>query len=309
MSPDFAEFEKARIELKFLITSNFKHMNKIQFLIVLVSSTIFAQNSNDYKVVQFKGNDSINGYVSKIVRFNDNGQVIYEETKDFMFSRLSGLVDNRDTFFYRDTLLIKKKTEYPQSENKNEITYKYNANNQLIKETHKSFEKRLKKRKIDDGCLIEDNDFKRASWKITSQLNYKYNSSGKVIESYSPKVHWNEQNRYLYEYDENGKTSKIRSLHNDEIIYTEIRFNNENGYDYCRIWHEDETNKDCIKKSQVKFKLNNHGKVIECSKPDETRIPGNITEKYFYNCDGSLYKKQRFDTNGKLEITHVYIKI
>ena len=291
-------------------------MRKLILNIVFILTSFFslAQEKKDYKVYQFEQNDSLNGHISKIVRYNKNGLKSYEELVDYKVSKLSGFSDYIDNYFYNDTLLIKTQTTYNNSERKAETTFEYNSDNQLIKETVSSYERRLKedlKKGIEYGdCIIEEEDYeKNPSWKIETEKFFKYNSKGQLIETYAPEKSQSRQNRYLYRYNYDGLIEKVTSLENDEVIWEEFRENFENGnYDYIRLWSNDFTFRNvCRSVGKKRFKYDNRNNLIEKSRPDETGILGIVKTKFYYDDNDVLIKQERYNTKDELEITHIYI--
>jgi|GEM_PF-5075762 hypothetical protein len=43
------------------------------------------------------------------------------------------------------------------------------------------------------------------------------------------------------------------------------------------------------------------------TKPDETGIRGDVKIKNYYNQNNELIKQERYNTENKLEITHLYL--
>lgn len=284
--------------------------------IVLILTTLFsiAQEKKDYKVYQFEQYDSLNGHISKIVRFNKDGLKSYEELIDYKNSKLSGFSDYIDNHFYNDALLIKTETTYNNSERKAETTFEYNSDNQLIKEIFSSYERRLKKdlkKGVEYGdCIIEEEDYeKNPSWEIETEKYFKYNSKGQLIETYAPEKSQSRQNRYIYRYNYDGLIEKVTSLENDEVIWEEFRENFENGnYDYIRLWSNEFTFKNvCRSVGSKRFQYDSRNNLIEKSRPDETGIRGIVKIRFYYDDNDVLIKTERYNTKDELEITHIYI--
>jgi len=294
----------------------FAHEMKKTILIIsflLVTFIAFSQQKRNYKIFQFAENDSLNGHICKIVKFNERGLKSYEESIDYKFSKLVGRTDYIDKYYYKDTLITRIET------NRGEI-YKsvtklsYNNKNQLVKTKISDFETRLKKnikKGIEFGdCIIEDDDFeKNPSWKTYKIEFIKYDSKGRKIETYIPENFDISQNRYLYSYNYDGLLEKITSLENNEIIWEEFRENFENGnYDYIRLWKNEYNFKElCRSVGKVRFFYNDKNLLIESTKPDETGIRGDVKVKYYYNEKNELIKEERYSTENILEITHLYL--
>lgn len=290
-------------------------MRKLILNIIFVFTTLLsvAQEKKDYKVYQFEQKDSLNGHISKIVKYNKNGLKSYEELIDYKVSKLSGFSNYIDNYFYNDTLLVKTITTYKNSENKAKRSFEYNSDKQLIKESFSTYEKRLKrdlKKGIQYGdCIIEEEDYeKNPSWKIETEKYFKYNSNGQLTETYAPEKSKSRQNRYLYRYNYDGLIEKVTSLENDEVIWEEFRENFENGdYNYIRLWSNDFTLKNvCRSGREVRHKYDDRNNLIEHSKPDETGIRGIVKTKYYFDNKDVLIRQERYNTNNELEITHVY---
>lgn len=291
-------------------------MKTVNFSIIFILTSLFsiAQEKKDFKIYQFEKSDSINGHISKIVKYDTNGLKTYEELIDYKVSKLSGFSDYKDNYYYNDTLLIKTVTTYNNSENKAETNFKYNSNNQLIKETFSSYERRLKK-DLKKGfaygdCNIEEEDYeKNPNWEIETEKYFKYNSKGQLTETYAPEKSESSQNRYLYRYNYDGQIEKITSLENDEVIWEEFRENFENGnYDYIRLWANDFTFKNvCRSVGAKRYKYDKNNNLIEKSKPDETGIRGIVKTRFYYDDNDILIKQERYNTEDELEITHIYI--
>lgn len=282
---------------------------------MLFSLLSFSQEKNNFRIYQFEQNDSLKGHISKIVKYNSDGLKSYEELTNYKISKLSAISDYIDNYFYNDTLLVRIDKTFKNSENKAKTIFDYNSDNQLIKETISTYERRLKRKnkKIfddDDDCMIDEEDYeKKPSWKIIMEKYFKYNSKRQLIESYAPEKSESRQNRYLYRYNFDDEIEKVTSLENDEIIWEEFRENFENGnYDYIRLWSNKFTFKNvCRSIGAIKYKYDDRNNLIESSKPDETGIRGYVTTKYYYNDNNSILKKERYNTKNELEVTHVYI--
>lgn len=291
-------------------------MKKHTFLkiLLIISFISFSQQKRDYKVYQFFGNDSLNGHICKTVKFNQNGQKMFEELVDYKSSKVDGTSDYMENYFYKDTLLIKAEETSRTTKYRKITNYKYNNSNQLTSKEFKSYDIRLKKnlkKGIAYGdCIIDEKDYdKNASWKIDSQIFYKYNSKNQLIEYYAPKYHWDDQNRYLYEYDENGKIAKETSLNHEEVIWEKYFVNLENGYDYIMNWENEfkiSTRKDWPYHYEVRFYKDNNNNIIRQTITDKDgKIEYEIKKQF--NVNNQITKEERFNENGEIEITHKYI--
>lgn len=291
-------------------------MNNNIFLkiFLLVSFLSFSQQKKDFKIYQFFGNDSLNGHICKIVKFNQIGLKIYEELIDYKSSKVVGTSDYVENYLYKDTLLISSEETNRNSKDKRTVNYTYNSSNYLISKEFKSYKIRLKKN-IKKGiaygdCIIDEKDYeKNATWEIDSQIFYKYNSKNQLIEYYAPKYHWDNQNRYLYEYDENGKLAKETSLNHNEIIWEKYIVNQENGYDFIMNWENEykiSSRTDWPHHYEIRYFKDTNNNII---KQTETGKNGKIEYeiKKFYNKENQITKEERYNENSELEITHKYI--
>ena len=280
-------------------------------LIFFIPFFSISQQKRNYKIYQFTENDSLHGHISKIVKFNNKGQKIFEELIDFKSSRAYGMSDYIENYFYQDTLLIKVEESFRNSISKRTTDYQYNSSNQLVEKEFKSFEKRLKKRtKRNQTCIITEKDYyKNPTWKIESQIFYTYNSKNQQIEYYAPKYHWNSQNRYTYEYDENGKLSKEASFNHNKIIWEKYIENRINGYDYITNWDTEfniESREDWPYYYEVRFYKDSNNNIIKQTETDKNgNLEFEIRKKY--NNLNEIIKEERYNGDGKLEITHNYI--
>lgn len=264
----------------------------------------------NYKIYQYFENDSLNGKISKIVKFNSKNQKTYEETNDYNFSKLTSISDYNATYFYKGFLLDKIETTYPNSVSRFLEKFKYNHKNKLICSISKSYEKRLKKNRKNDSDLISEEDYEtKPSWKIDSKTNYKYDENGNLIETSIPTKFNKSQNVYRYTYyDENP--IKISSYENERLIWDEFRqYINKTDYNFIRIWLDGDFNiiDTCKNFGKVSFKFDSRNRIEEISEPDITGIPGNVTTKFFYNSNGLIKKIEKYNTKNEIELTNVYI--
>ncbi len=286
-------------------------MKKLLIVLLLISSYASCQEKkNDYKIIQFEGNDNQNSQVVKEVKLNENMQVFFEKYSGFKTSKYNSFSDVEITNYYEDKLLVKTTKYYPNSIDADSarIEYKYNAKSQLIERRHFDFKKRLKKTIEFGDCLIDSIDYEPyPTWKLESSISFKYDNKGRKIEYYAPEIHWDSQNHYFYEYDEQDNLIKETSLNNDELIWEKYFSFVYNGYDYFYNRDADVTIKN---KSEwpyyykVRFKKDSKGNIIEETK---TRKDGTLDyriEKEYEN--NQIVKEQRFNRNNELELTKIY---
>lgn len=278
-------------------------------LLCFINYVSLSQLKRNYKIYQFTENDSANGHISKIVKFNNNNLIIYEETIDFKFSRLRAITDCIENNYYKDSLLIKTETTYRNSIKKQIVEFNYNKN-YLKNKIVKTYETRLKKKKNHEDCLLDDEDFeKKPTWKTIFEEKIIYNSNGQKTERIVNEKEFNSQKRYLYFYNYDGLLTKIKLLEDDEIIWEEFREYLEKGnYDYIRLWKNEYSFKDiCRSIGKIRFVYDEKNLLIEMTKPDETGIRGDVKIKNYYNQNNELIKQERYNTENELEITHLYL--
>lgn len=264
-------------------------------LILFLVSNISLSQEIDYKIYQFKENDSINGHISKIVKFNEQGLVIYKEYIDFLETGVKGKVDHRVVFFYKNNLLTEELRTYGGSDYKFKIEYKYNSNRQLVKEIHKSYLQKQKK----------------WSWVVVSKTEHKYNTKGQKTETHIDKKHNDsEANTILYYYNNDDLLIKKTRLYNDGNLLEEFIIHYEQGnYDYMILSSKYGYNFENSCRSIGRFRTlyDKHENVIETSHPDETGIRADVKNRFYYDKNNRKVKYERINTKGELEITHIYI--
>ncbi len=286
-------------------------MKNLLILLLLTTSIVSCQEKySNYKVIQFEGNEKQNSQIVKEVNLNENGQIRFEKYSGFKTSKYNSFVDVEIMNFYKDTLIVKTLKYYPNSIDADSarIEYTYNDKNQLIQRKHFDFKKRLKKTLEFGDCLIDSTDYEPyPTWKIKSNITFKYDKKGQKIEYYAPEIHWDRQNHYFYEYDVKGNLIKETSLEDDELIWEKHFSFVSNGYDFFYNRDAETTIKnksDWPYYYEVRFKKDSQGNVIEESK---TRKDGTLDyriEKEYKN--NRIIKEQRFNQNNELELTKIY---
>lgn len=286
-------------------------MNKLLILLLLTTSFASCQEKySDYKVIQVEGNEKQNSQVVKEVSINENGQIQFEKYSGFKTSKYNSFVDVEITNFYKDTLLIETLKYYPNSIDADSarIEYTYNDKNQLIRRKHFDFKKRLKKTLEFGDCLIDSTHYEQyPTWKLISNISFRYDKKGQKVEYYAPEIHWDSQNHYFYEYDHKGNLVKETSLEDDELIWEKHYRFVTNGYDFFYNRDPETTIKnksDWPYYYEVRFKKDSQGNVIEESK---TRKDGTLDcriEKEYQ--DNRIVKEKSFNRNNELELTKIY---
>ena len=285
-------------------------MNKLLILLLLFSSLASCQEKKaDFKITQLEGTET-NGQIAKEVKYNYNGQIKFEKLTGFKTTKNNSFIDVEETYFYQDTLLIRTLKYFPNSIDADSarIEYRYNDKKQLIERTHFDYKKRLKKSLEFGDCLIDSTDFdSKATWKLESKIIFKYDKQGRKIEYYAPETHWDRQNHYYYEYDNEGNLIKETSLNNDELIWEKYFDYLENGYDF---FYNRQPNTKIENKSdwpyfyQIRYVKDNEGNILEESKKGKDgTLDYRIIREYKNN---RIINEKRYNRNNDLELTYIY---
>lgn len=284
----------------------------LNLMFLLFTSATLCQVKSDFKVYQFFGNDSINGHISKIVKYNNKGQLVFEKLTNYKTSKYNGFSDVTETHFYIDTLLTKTLRAYPRGilYDSTRTEFIYNRQKQLIGKTYFDFKKRLKKDLEFGDCLIDTTDFHpKPTWEIYSKIKLKYNKQGQKIEYYAPEYHWDSQNRYLYQYDNIGRLIKETSLDNDEIFWDKYFFYVKNGFDY---YYNRDSKKIINNKSDCpyyysfrEYKDDNGNIILETdSKKDGSQ---DYRIERVFDKENRILSEKRYDSKNEKELTKIYI--
>lgn len=283
-------------------------MKKVILLILLLIFTLNYSQKKNFQIFQFEKKDSLNGHISKIVRFNEKGLKIYEELNDFKSSSVDGMGDYMEHYFYRDTLMMRSETAYKNSDEKRLTINSYNKKNLLETQEFKSFERRIRK-DVKKGfgigdCIITKDDYEKTpTWKTESKVHYSYNSKDQRIEYFAPEVHWSNQNRYKYEYDSLGRKSKIISLENDTVLYEESISYKDGIEERNLVWAREKDFEPHHYFISTKKDSNNNPVEIRRSNADGT-LEFIILKSY--DSSNRIVSEKRLDSEGNLEITHLY---
>ncbi|WP_026450104.1 hypothetical protein [Aequorivita capsosiphonis] len=285
-------------------------MNKLLFLIIFISSLISCQEKkSDFKITQFEGTEK-NGQISKEVKYNDNGQIKFAKLTGFKTTKYISSADFEETYFYKDTLLIKTLIYYPNSIDADSARteYRYNNKNQLIERAQYDYKKRLKKTLEFGDCLIDSTDYEpQATWKLESRIEYKYDDAGRKIEYYAPETHWDSQNHYYYEYNSQDCLIKETSLNDNKLIWEKHFDYLENGYDYFynRLPITKIENKsDWPYFYKVRYVKDNKGNILEESEKGKDGTLNYRIIREFKN--NRIINEKRYNRNNDLELTYIY---
>ena len=279
-------------------------------MLLLLSFTIaISQIRSDFNVFQFLGNDSIDGHVSRIVKFNSNGQIRYEELIDYKTSRYGGFADKRETHFYNDTLLVKTLREYPKQviADSGRIEYKYNDRNKLIQKTNYDYQKRLKRELEFGDCLIDSSYYhSKPTWQIKSIFNFEYDSLGRKIAYYTsdkyPYTHFN----YRFQYNKKNNLIKETSLDDQGISWGKFYSHKFNGYDYYYVRDTLSTYNN-VKRFIYKYRKTKDldGNIITEYTSNRNPYQEFRIERVFDNFNRVISEK-RYDGNNRLELSKYF---
>jgi len=208
-------------------------MTNIKYIIVLCFILFSCKEKSgklNYEIFQIEKTDSLNGHISKIVKYNENGQIEYEKLIDFISNQGWARSDEEIMYFYKDSLLVKTlKKHFSVFQDSSRIEFFYNDKHQLVKRLNYLKYRPLKKDTL-SGCIVFNEDFETISiWELTNSELFKYNKDGLQIERYIPE-NAEYQNRFLFEYDNNGKIIKESNLRENELIEVIVYEYVENGY-------------------------------------------------------------------------------
>ncbi|WP_299112196.1 hypothetical protein [uncultured Winogradskyella sp.] len=289
----------------------YKHLTLVLFALILFSCQ---NNSFDYKVIQYKGTDSLNANETKEVKFNEIGLVKSEIYRGYKTDVANGTSDVNTTYLYNDTLLIETLNHYPNNPkgiccDSSKTEFFYNSIKQLEKRKHYNYQKRLKKN-IEFKDVITSEDYEpEPTWKLSAELEFKYNDKGQKTERHSPIIHWDSQNRFLWEYYDDGKIKQEKSLDHNRIIWIKDYEYNDNGYHYTLTWY-DYHGKPKKTMSEYfgrlyEFLVDSNGNEIE---EKVTNGNGNVISRKIteYNKNGKIKKTVVLDKNNIPSMTHIY---
>lgn len=256
------------------------------------------------KEYYFHGKDSTELNLQKISKFHKENQIASES--DLLTS--PNTKKGRKHFYdYKDTLLVQKRTVNAMKDS-TKVVYFYNDKNQLVKREHYSFKKRIspevieKHRKSTDILLSKIDFDENRSWDKYSEINFVYDSLGQKTEYYAPDLHWDNQNKYKWFYDENGNISIKQSWSHNELIWTENYSYEDNEYSFTRTWNDKDYQNDL---KFIVFKNENGEKIKELTLRNEI-IQNKRTFEYYDN--GMLKRKIVYGENNEPLITYIYRK-
>lgn len=248
--------------------------------------------------------DSFELNLQKITEFYLDNQIASESH----LLTSSNTEKGRKVFYdYKDSLLVQKRTVNERKDS-TKVVYLYNNENQLIKQEHFTFKKRLRpeiieKQKENIDWIISEKDYEeKRSWDKISEIEFSYDSVGRKIEYYAPNLHWDNQNKYTWLYDEEGNIQMKQSWNNDELIWTEHYTYATDEIYYTRVWNGN----DFQKNLEFFISMNNKGQKIK----ELTLKNGNVQNKrtFEYYTNGMPKKKIVYDENDEPLVTYIYKK-
>ena len=270
----------------------------IILLCIVVLSCEQKSDQLSYRIYQFKKNDSLNGHISKIVSYNSDGLIAFEKQDDFISIKGWPTSDIETTHYYKDSLRVKTLKKYYDrlSIDSMRIEYIYNEKQQLIKRLN--FEKyRPFKKDRTTSCLASEDDFEaEAIWKLSHTELFKYNEAGLKIERYIPEQK-KFQNRFLFEYDNDGRIIKKSFLSEAELIEVV-------SYKYVDNGHTLISNSGRVGNDDYRFKKDEKGNSIEEQKKWDGKQIYRI-ERVYDDHDRVLVERG-YNDKDELKITHKY---
>ena len=148
------------------------------------------------------------------------------------------------------------------------------------------------------GCIIMPEDYeKEPTWQVNQIVLYQYDSLGRLILRYSP-IFQNSQNRFEYQYNEDGNLIVEKSLDESTPIYT-INYQYKENQTISNLQWDNENWRGTI---QIKT-FDKFGNLIKKStiKNDEEWI-----EIYEYNVENKLIRFSAYNSDGEIGLTHIY---
>jgi hypothetical protein len=247
-------------------------------------------------VYQYIKSDSTNPTVAKSIDYSRNGRIVTELFNDYMG------YDGIYQYYYQDTLLVKRKYAADNLDSTQTI-YTYDYEGKIISEVHYRYEKRLRLDRESKGDIVSEDDYdKEKSWAKSSEIKYTYDSRDRKIEYYAPSIHWDDQNRYTWSYNESGQIKEHCSYKHDKLIWKEEYKYSGNTMSIKRTWI------DSGDFSQITQKLDKNNRMPEEITLDEKGQFVNKT-KHEYGDDGLIKKKATYDTDGNPITTYIYVYV
>jgi len=277
--------------------------NKIKIIIIFIflvgcRNQILQSNKLNYKVFQYKENDSLNGHISKIVKFNNKHLISYEKYIDYFEDGYFRTGDKVITYNYKDTLLINEIIKYTNSfkQDSSKIDYLYNNKGTLQKKIYNIHYRSFKK-EIPNGCLVDSSDFEpKAKWKIDHTEYYKFKNK-KIVEKRIPNFMESEI-KYQYKYDKKERILK-------EIYYLGDELVSEKKYEYTEKGYNLTSKGNWNGIEKYRFIRDHKGNIIQETKEWRKKQMYRIERRY--DIKNRIILEQHYDDKNKLKLTNKYI--
>ncbi|WGH76174.1 hypothetical protein P8625_03120 [Tenacibaculum tangerinum] len=257
------------------------------------------------KEYYFHENDSSKLNLQKITKFYSVNQIASESHLLTSSSTEKG----RKIFYdYKDSLLVQKRT-VNEKKDSTKVVYSYNNRNQLIKREYFTFKKRLRpeiieKQRESTDCIISETDYEEnRSWDKISEIDFSYDSIDRKTQYYAPNLHWDNQNKYKWFYDEKGNIKIKESWNHNELIWTENYSYENNEYSFTRNWNNEDTQKE-FKFFVYKNKFGQ--KIKEVTMKNDSIQQSKKTYEYYKN--GMIKRKVVYGESDKRLTTYIYKK-
>ena len=257
------------------------------------------------KEYYFHGKDSSKLNLQKISKFYSEKEIASES---HLLTSTNTETGRKIFYDYKDTLLVQTRTINSKKDSTKTI-YFYNSKNQLVKQEHFYFKKKLRpeiieKMKNSNDISFGEKDFeKERSWDKSSEIYFSYDSIGQKIEYYAPKFHWDNQNKYKWFYDNEGNITTKQSWNHNELIWTESYSYEKNDYSFTRVWN----NEDYQKEFKFYVFKNKFGqKIKEITIKNDSIQVSKKTYQYYRN--GMKKRKDIYGENNERLTTYIYKK-
>lgn len=216
---------------------------------------------------------------------------------------------------YKNGELVQRRTVDTNLDSTKTI-YIYDEKGLLIREDHYDYKKRIRD-EVDKGlgrpggCIVYEEDYEvERSWEKRSVIHFKYDTKGRKIEYHAPTIHWSDQNKYTWIYDDNGEIIEHNSYDHDRLIWTEKFAYSESKYEMTRTWYDHNGDPKHLKekweytpKLTFTFILNDDNREVEKIVRTEK---GELRSRKItmYDKEGRIIKTETYDSNNKYLNTH-----
>ena len=187
----------------------------------------------------------------------------------------------------------------------------YYENDLLVREESFHYYARSKPGLI--GCVRKyPEDFLPAQWYPNCPKYYFYDEKQRLIEEITPDKENPIQNRYLYEYDEEGRLKKKQSLANERLNWTETYTYLAGHITMTREWYSEEKMESWSPPRSWRFErfLDENGNLIReeiyYNKLERENVFCGF-DTYEYDKQGRLVKFMGYGKEKDLQIKHEYL--